>query len=404
MLTEAAAPTVAGHAVPPALRDGYEVLQAALRYGFDATLYPRQVLMIRHPDGGPELSFVHGVPQSSTLAAVTYAQDKPMRRELLARAGLPLPEAAAFAIGRDVGRARNFAEDIGYPVAVKPAVGDNMSEVLFAGDEEELTHAIEYLRTPEAERPSFTRTAYGLTLLLEPETKDGVAVAPARYQFFVERWVSGQRLRLLVLDDKVISVVRSEAQTDGASGAAEVLAEVHPDLTTLAVQASRAVPGLIVVALDVVAGDYTRPVDAQETWIVDFSERPCLALQAGISDDLSQQLGAAILTAYATRSTVTLDTARDEVDLAFRAEGTTDPDGVAAAVSAAADSYGLAAHAQVSDRVEGIVDGTVSGRAGDAALVAELLLDGRLDGHRAMLMSLRHAIPDRTAQDGTRLT
>src|SRR5690606_41279686 len=162
-------------------------------------------MMTRPAEGGPELSFVHGIPQTSSLAAVTYAQDKRMRRELLERAGLLVPPGGSFAIGRELDEALAFASEIGYPVVVKPAVGDNISESLVdIGDEQQLREAIAYLRQPELERPSFTRSAYGLTLLLEPEEEDGRTVAPAGYQFLLERQVPGNYLRLVVRGEEQI--------------------------------------------------------------------------------------------------------------------------------------------------------------------------------------------------------
>jgi ABC-type transport system substrate-binding protein len=43
-------------------------------------------------------------------------------------AGLPVPKGATFSVGRGVRDAKNFAERIGYPVVVKPAMGDNAIE------------------------------------------------------------------------------------------------------------------------------------------------------------------------------------------------------------------------------------------------------------------------------------
>lgn len=380
--------------IPATLRDGYEVHRAALAHGLDVVLYPRQVLMASPPGGGPELAFVHGVPQSSTLSAVTYAQDKRMRRELLQRASLPVPEGATFAIGRDRGRAREFARQIGYPVVVKPAVGDNLSEV-FPGiqDERQLDAAIDYLRTPEAERPTFTRTAYGLTLLLEPdEDDDGRAVAPSSYQFLIERHVPGRQLRLLVLDGQVSSAVLGSGRPGGPPERRylDVTEDVHPSVRTLASEAARVIPGLTIVAVDLVLGDHRRPLAEQDHWIVGYAERPWLATQVAVSDVLGHRLGNAILASHAATLAVALGDPRDEVAIDFTVEGATQPSGVLDAIAAAAGARGLVQRASVSDRTGGTMAGTIQGPARQVAHVFELLLDGTLHGQRAMLVHERH--------------
>jgi hypothetical protein len=385
--------TVSGYGVPPALHDGFEIHQAALRYGLNVTLYPRQVLMASRPGDGTELTFVHGIPQASTLAAVTYTQDKRMRRELLARAGLPVPDGGTFAIGSEVRQARRLARRIGYPVVLKPAGGDNMSEVLPARNGREFAAAIEYLRVPETDRPTFTRAAYGMTMFQElEEDDDGRTMAPSSYQFLVERRVSGQYLRLLVLADKVISVVYCRDGQPGAPGGSnsDIMGDVHPSIPSLAVRAGCAVPGLSVAAVDVVVTDYTRPLVDQEYWIVDLSERPWLVVQAHHSEELSQRCAGEILLHQAALCSVSLGSPRDKVSIRFRAEGMIDPDGAIDALQTASEELGLVTTTRVSDAIEGIADGAIHGPAHHVARLLELLVGGRLHGQRALLVESNH--------------
>lgn len=373
-------------AMPVEMRDGYEALRAALRYGLDVSLYPRQVLMASVA-GGDEVAYVHGIPDSSNLAAVTYAQDKHMRRELLARAGLPVPPGATFAIGTDVKRAKQFAQSIGYPVVVQPAVGDNMIEVLPAANEKQLTRAIDYLRTPETERPTFTRTAYALTLLLEPDEEDGRLVAPAKYRFMIERQVAGQRLRLLVVDGEAMCTVLMGTDP-AAPPQRDVTDEVHPSLLSLAVTAANTIPGLAVVTLDLTVTDYGQPADAQDVHIVDFSERPLLATQAALSDDLAHRLGEEILLRRVCGSGVR-PAPRDEVAVEFSVEGLTNPHSGVAAIVAAGNDYGLVGDLRIIDQVEGAAGGRVQGAPDQLAMLFERLVAGTLDGERAMLVRAR---------------
>jgi hypothetical protein len=389
MVAEAIHDTTQG--MPAGLRDGYEVHRAALRHGFNVTLYPRQVLIAARPDQHGELSFVHGVPQSSTLAAVTYAQDKRMRRELLARAGVPVPPGDTFAIGMEVERARDFARAVGYPVVVKPAVGDNMCEVLPADNERQLHEAIQYLRVPEAERPTFSRSAYALTLLLEPDEEDGRTVAPAKYQFLVEQRPAGQYLRFLVLGNVVISALRClDGQPGAAAHYADVANDVHPSLLSLAVQAAHAVPGLAVTAVDVTVADYTQPAASQKVCVVEFAERPNLSAQASVSEELSHQLGERIFAHEAAASGVTLPTARDEITVDFQIEGAAGTAGVTETITTEASRLGLTAQFNETDHVGGSAGGTLEGESGSIATLFELLTGERLHGQRAMLVDQRH--------------
>jgi hypothetical protein len=56
----------------------------------------------------------------------------------------------------------------------------------------------------------------------------------------------------------------------------------------------------------------------------------------------------------------------------------------------AARSHDLDCAVDVQDRIDGTVHGTFRGPAGPVAWIAESLLDGRLDGQRAMLLECRH--------------
>lgn len=378
----------AAGSIPATLRDGYELHLAALRHGLDVALYPRQVL-IASGGGGPELAFVHGVPQTSTLAAVTYAQDKAMRRELLARAGLPIPEGATFAIGRDRALAGEFAARIGYPVVVKPAVGDSLTEV-FAGirDQRQLDAAIDYLRTPEAERPAFTRAAYGLTLLLEPDEEDGRQVSPASYRFLLERHVPGRYIRCLVLGGELVSVLRLDGLTSDRREAAgeDLTGQVDEGLRELAIRAVRTIPGLALAAVDLVVVDGGPAPAGQPVSIVELSERPWLATQARIDEALGHRIGEAILRHHATELGLTLPPPREQVRVEFQAEGAADAGALATAIAGAAAGCGLAADVQVADQVEGILEGTLSGAPAPITLIFESLLSGGFHGQRAMLV------------------
>lgn len=376
----------------PDVRDGYEVHRAALRHGLDVVLYPRQVMMVSSAD--LEISFIHGIPLSTSLGAVTFAQDKRMRRALMERAELPVPKGATFSVGRGIVDAKRFIERIGYPVVVKPAMGDNAIEV-FAGvtDEEQLEAAIDFLRTPPAERDTFTRAAYALTELREPGEEDGRVVVPPGYRFLIEEHLRGEYVRFLVMDGLVRSVVHCPGTPASAwsDSPRDIIGETHPTLLQMALDAAKAMPGLTVSAVDMVVTDHRRPVHEQSASIVEFSERPGLAVQAAVSAELSGQLGEILLQHGATYAGIEVPEPRDEVAVEFHAEAIPDLDGTVAAIADAARQTGLAGHIEITDRVDGVAQGFIQGDAGSIARLGESLLDGRLAGHRAMLVDERQA-------------
>lgn len=371
--------------------DGVLMLRAALRHGLDVELYPRQVFTAICQ--GTELSFVHGLPGTSGLAPVTYAQDKRMRRALMERAEVPVPRGATFTMGRGIPGARRFAADVGFPVVVKPAVGDNAIET-FRGvyDAEGMDLALDYLSTPPAERAGFSRAAYGLTELREPGEVDGRRVVPPGYQFMVEKQLDGEQLRVLIIDGQVRSVLRCEgAPSDSSlSGGEEILDRVHQGLVALAERAAAVIPGLAVVALDIVVPDPFAAPEGQTVGVVEYSERPGLWVQATADRDLARQLAEEILRSYAADLSVTLPEAREEVSVGFEAHAVPDVAEGAAAIERAAAAAGLRVEITGTDRLAGIVTADLSGDADAVAHLANALLDGVIEGQRVMLGVLTH--------------
>jgi hypothetical protein len=370
------------------LHDGYEIHRAALCRGLNVMLYPRQVLTAQADPGGAMLYFAHGIPGTSTQSGVTFAQDRQMRREVQAAAGIPIPPGATFAIGREMREAKQFAAHIGYPVVVKPRVGDNMVEVLPGlRNERELTAAIRYLRTVPVRRPHFTRASYAITLLHEPVEEDGQTFVPAAYRLLIERQISGEYLRFLVLNGRVVSVVHAPNGLR-RSGAPHhnVTHQAHPSLTRLAVEAARAVPGLALAGVDIVVTDHRAPASEQSPVVVDFSERPWLEMQQRVSRELSHRIAEAIFAEYAAEMSVPLGPPRIGGTVAFRADGAPDAVGAATAITTAAERWLLAARIDHLDPVQGTLGGSLSGSLDDVARIFELLVAGRLDGQRAMLV------------------
>lgn len=369
------------------LRDGYEVHCAALERGMDVTLLARQVLMVG--SGNPiigDASFVHGVPEGSSVAGVTYAQDKRVRRALLEREGFTVPRGATFSIGRSAGGAVAFAERIGYPVVVKPTMGDNAIGVIPSiRNSEQLEDAIEYLHTPFEDREDFTRASYAMTELREPGWRDGVPVAPPSYRFLVERQVRGQYIRLLIVDGTVRNAMYCPEgpQNAAKSGLQDVTDEIHPTLADYAVAAAGVVPGLAVAAVDVVVPDFRAVTARKDMNIVEYSERPWLGLQAAYSIGLVRDLGAQILRSE-LRSKPTFE-AREQVAVNVKIDGAVSPELFEEAISAKGKELGVVTALAVTDPALGHVTGHISGGVREIVWLLEMALHDGIDGHRAML-------------------
>lgn len=372
-----------------ALRDGYELHRAALAHGFDVTLLPRQVMEVQAADGSVKTSFSHGVPQQTTLAAVTYAQDVRMRRDMVMRAGYAIPTGATFSMGGGKRAPFRYAErTLGFPVVLKAAVGDNTIDVITGiSDREELRQAIEYFQVPPAERAGHTRAAYALTELREPGTKDGRIVVPPGYRFLVEKQLTGHYLRFLVLDCKVINVLLCpEGPWQSSAGDLEdITGQVHQSLKDIAVGATGAIPGISVAAIDLVTEDYRSATEIDDALIVEYSERPWLAVQYAANTDLAEQIADQVLEFGVGRE---LTEPKSSVAVEFTVEGSVHPDDLLTALRIEYERLGLIGHAEVSDPAMGHIVGTMEGKPADIAWLMETMLHDGIDGQRAMLVEL----------------
>ena len=376
-----------------ALRDGYEVHRAALARGLNVTLLPRQVLEVSSSaEPGKRLGFSHGVPQASTLSGVTYAQDLRMRRAILAKAGFAVPKGATFSVGRSKGSARRYAERTGYPVVLKPAVGDNTVEVQSGlQNRADLNRAINYLYTPPSQRHEYVRAAYALTELREPGRVNGKLVAPPGYRFLIEKHVRGQYLRFLVIDGQVRNVLHCPDgpwRTQGEQ-IEDVTGQTHPSLKQIAQGTVHAVTGMAVAAVDLIVADHRVETAVEDAPVVEFSERPWLAVQELHSPELAAGLADEILRFGV--SSLALSEQQETLTSEVLIGGAVDPAAVLEVLGAEFRRLGIEGSLEVSDLALGQLSGTLTGAPGDIAWLSEALLDEGINGQRAMLVELRQS-------------
>lgn len=276
-------------------------------------VYPSQIVISTDSNGG-RLSFVHGVPGASGLASINFSQDKRKRRALMERAGVPIPKGATFSYGRGQVLAKRFAERTGFPVTLKPALGDNgVDAALGIRGVDELEQALAKLSLPPEERPHHNKSSYRMMLLDEPEREPEGLRVPPKYKFIVEKHIVGTLYRFLVSAGEIIGTVQCEGSpSDGTFvGGTDVSNSVDPELARIALEAANAVPEMLACAIDVVA--VSEPVRYGDSGVVvDFHERPGLWVQEKIDIALAEACSDRLLEDYARDQNVALSDAIED--------------------------------------------------------------------------------------------
>ncbi|GAA3074149.1 MULTISPECIES: hypothetical protein [Actinomycetes] len=379
---------------PAELIDGWLVHTAALQAGRGTLLFPGQALLLTHEggalDGG---SFAHGVPQQTQLSTATLVQDRRVRRAMLEQHRIRVPEGATFTIGGGTRAALGFAERRGFPVVLKPMVGDNTIETRtgIAGTEE-LLEGIRDLRVAPQLRPGYTTASYAFTAIHTPREDDQTRTRK-NYRYLVEEHVRGEFLRFLLIGGAVVSAFSSPDGAWGLDGGRELFEEVHPSLVAHAREVAEVFPGLAVIAVDVVLSRGAEVArEDQDVTVVDVSERPWLAMQASRDPEEALLLARRLLESTVARTEEgTLPQPQAEVALDVRWEGVSVMDAFLEHVHEAASAAGLRGHAVAEDVVGGIAAGHLEGPAAAVALFNELAVAGNLTGEHLMAVDSRRA-------------
>lgn len=370
------------------LRDGVEVHRAALAAGLSTRLYPRQVLEVRSSDGTLSTSFTHGLPQASTLSGVTFTQDLRMGRGLLEKAGIRIPRGATFSVGYSKKSALRYGDKHGYPVVVKPALGDSTIDVVRGiQNQEQLLRAIDTLLTPPEQRPDSTQASYGITELRKAGIKDGKVTVPPGYRFYIQEELRGDYIRLLVLDGEVIDVI---ACPGGPwSGRAVPLNEDQwPEgARSLAADVSRAIPGVSVLSVDVMAPAASSEADGDSPVVVEVSERPWLEVQHGMEPERAHRLAQQLLSFGLGVDHLPAVTERTIAPEA-RFFGVVDPQQFTAALDHVGSAWDVAVHPVAQDETLGRVTARLEGDPGRIAEMIEVILDRGAQGQVAMRADL----------------
>ena len=245
---------------------------------------------------------------STSAIAETISRDKDLTKELISAVGVPVPE------GREVDSAEDAveaAEDIGYPVVVKPTDGNHGRGVFID------------LVTPEAVKKAFPISAEeGSGVLVERSIQGiehrllvvGGKLVAANRSDLITVIGDGQQSVLQLIDTqinidprrgntelhplsiiKIDTAAKMELERQGLNGDSvpekgrEVLIqrnanhafdctdEVHPDTAEVAALAARVV-GLDIAGIDLVCQDIAKPLAEQGGAIVEVNAGPSLLM------------------------------------------------------------------------------------------------------------------------------
>ncbi|MDS2174059.1 hypothetical protein Q7C18_15245 [Nesterenkonia sp. CL21] len=305
-----------------------------------------------------------------------------MRRGLLGKAGVPQPRGATFSVGRSRGAATRYARAMGYPVVVKPALGDSTIDVARGiQNQDQFAAAVDRLLTPPEDRPDSTQAAYGITELRKPGEKDGRVTVPPGYRFLVEEEVQGEYLRLLVIDGEVVDVMACPGGPwSGRAADASPRPGSQAALERTAGAVVAALPGLAVLSIDVVVS----AVSGDQPVVVDVSERPWLEVQSRTRPARVAGLARALLASGLSGVLPPASHAEQIVDFRVMFEGVVAPEEFVPLVSDHGASQGTSIRLEVTDAARGHVAGTVRSTAGKTAELVEIILNSGIQGQTAM--------------------
>lgn len=381
---------IKGIELPGHLLDGFIVHREALDRGLNVLLLPRQTLLAGNDATVPsQLAFAHGVPNGSALSAVTFAQDRRLRRALFERARVKKPKGATFSWSSR-GRARDWAKQIGFPVSIKEAVGENPPRTIrnVHSPGEVLTAFRDLRKRDESDSTPGSNphlAGYATTRLTYQLDENGDRLAPARTRILIEREVPGTVTRAFVIEGKVIAAVElDETRSYGVSEAEESLT---PELQDVFIRAAEAVPGLACATIDAVV-DRPRLRDRlrgrkPSVTVIELSERPRVGAFETVSRELTKSIGTALVQYESQRSGATLSAPEGAIERVINIEGLRYPEVVSGSLPEIFSEHGVNLQVRSVDDIGGKINAVVSGTTETVAVLLELLMSGDLVDDRA---------------------
>jgi D-alanine-D-alanine ligase-like ATP-grasp enzyme/acylphosphatase len=287
---------------------GHLLEREALRLGLETVRFSKGAF-IATDHVRPPLIFKWSRSPRSSAVALALCTHKEATRMRLHRHGVPVPRGRTFGYG-DFDSARAFADRIGYPVVVKPAMGvRGIGVVANIRDEQELQSAFDQLINSRLGKDDFivekhiAGRDYRIVvvgdeviaaILREPASVEGdgdhtVAELmvnknvfrrlnphlwgrPIKYETAARYQLKRAGLGLTSVPAPGQKVLLSNTCSLSQGGdSIDVLDELHPSIKDACVQAVRAVPGLWFCGIDFLLADHTRPLAEQSAGICELN-------------------------------------------------------------------------------------------------------------------------------------
>ncbi|MEO1853419.1 cyanophycin synthetase [Chromohalobacter sp.] len=280
----------------------------------------------------------HGRRQQRFQATVTcrtnlighgIAHDKDWTKRILEEAGIPVPRGY---VCHSLDEARETAREVGYPVVVKPLIGNHgrgvstdvedetalASAFAAAARHNEAVIVEQYVRGEDhrllvidgklvaaaRRRPAHVIGNGRSTLqaLIDAENRDprrGVGHENLLTQIHVDeqthRLLAQQNLTLdSIIDDEAVVYLKPTANLSTGGTATDVTEDVHPEVTYMAERISRLV-GLDIIGIDLLAETLTRPLEEQSAAVVEVNAGPGFRMHLSPTHGTGRDVGAHVV-------------------------------------------------------------------------------------------------------------
>ena len=266
---------------------------------------------------------------STSALGVEIADDKERTKEILSEMGIPVPRGYS---AESLDEALTAAERIGYPVTIKPLIGNHgrgiTTNIIAPGDlEEAYKNAFKICDDVLVERfldgfdfrilvingkftaaakrePAFVIGDGTSTIkeLIEEENKDpnrGFGheknLTRIKIDFMTERLLSAHNLKLediLPAGEKLY--LKSTANISAGGKAIDVTEEVHPMVRSMAEHISEII-GLNVIGIDLIAPTITTPMSQSGGGVIEVNAAPGFRMHLTPSEGKPRNVAAAVL-------------------------------------------------------------------------------------------------------------
>ncbi|AQU81875.1 MULTISPECIES: ATP-binding protein [unclassified Halomonas] len=262
--------------LPAELIDGALVTEGLLERGVDLQFLPRQMIVGRSDRKSTKtVGFTHGVPGSSTLAGVTFLADRRVRRALLQKHGVDVPEGATFSYQSKLDVVK-YVRRIGYPLVVKEAMAQTLGENgTIVKNLNELEAEIGRIRVVDESffnsESDYKNAAYAITGLLPTvQSESGAELKNERHRFLLEKHETGYLVRLIVIHGRVMYAMH---RPSGAVQHIYTPLKKPEYFEVVGQQVMNALAGINTLCIDIVVKDIDKEVSGKDYIVVEVNER-----------------------------------------------------------------------------------------------------------------------------------